>query len=253
MKLGGALAMASFLSTAAWCRRSSAFLPTATTRGSSARRIAAAHQLFSGSSGRSAVPTLQSNAVLRSSPAASASRLFSTAVAKEPAAVEEEEELPTNESDIDLLKLRHTSAHVMAMAVQQTFPEAQVTIGPWIDNGFYYDLEAQCAKGRGIVGIPRIGVDLHDGGGASSRHRRPSGDLGFSSWWDRGDCCGRRRMDCRGESRQSPCFCGPGRPSFAQRLVWTHEGGGECPNLMWRRLFAKSRPILTAISGGLGA
>lgn len=27
----------------------------------------------------------------------------------------------------------------MAMAVQQIFPEAQVTIGPWIDNGFYYD------------------------------------------------------------------------------------------------------------------
>lgn len=47
--------------------------------------------------------------------------------------------LPTNESDEELLKMRHTSAHVMAMAVQQTFPEAQVTIGPWIDNGFYYD------------------------------------------------------------------------------------------------------------------
>lgn len=47
--------------------------------------------------------------------------------------------LPTNDSDEDLLKIRHSSAHVMAMAVQQIFPEAQVTIGPWIDNGFYYD------------------------------------------------------------------------------------------------------------------
>ena len=46
--------------------------------------------------------------------------------------------LPTNEDD-ELLKIRHSSAHVMAMAVQQIFPEAQVTIGPWIDNGFYYD------------------------------------------------------------------------------------------------------------------
>jgi hypothetical protein len=54
-------------------------------------------------------------------------------------AKEEVEELPTNESDMDLLKLRHSSAHVMAMAVQQVFPEAQTTIGPWIDNGFYYD------------------------------------------------------------------------------------------------------------------
>jgi len=67
-------------------------------------------------------------------------RLFSAVVEKDATAAEEEEEdLPTNESDIDLLKLRHTSAHVMAMAVQETFPEAQVTIGPWIDNGFYYD------------------------------------------------------------------------------------------------------------------
>ena len=49
------------------------------------------------------------------------------------------EELPTNDNDNDLLKLRHSSAHVMAMAVQEVFPEAQVTIGPWIDNGFYYD------------------------------------------------------------------------------------------------------------------
>jgi threonyl-tRNA synthetase len=47
--------------------------------------------------------------------------------------------LPTNDNDPDLLKIRHSSAHVMAMAVQQIFPEAQVTIGPWIDNGFYYD------------------------------------------------------------------------------------------------------------------
>jgi len=48
-------------------------------------------------------------------------------------------ELPTNENDDELLRIRHSSAHVMAMAVQQIYPEAQVTIGPWIDNGFYYD------------------------------------------------------------------------------------------------------------------
>ena len=47
--------------------------------------------------------------------------------------------LPTNDNDEELLKIRHSSAHVMAMAVQQVYPEAQVTIGPWIDNGFYYD------------------------------------------------------------------------------------------------------------------
>lgn len=64
---------------------------------------------------------------------------FMSATADAPPKAEEIITLPTNEDDEDLLKLRHSSAHVMAMAVQQTFPEAQVTIGPWIDNGFYYD------------------------------------------------------------------------------------------------------------------
>lgn len=49
------------------------------------------------------------------------------------------DELPTNENDGELLRIRHSSGHVMAMAVQKLFPEAQTTIGPWIDNGFYYD------------------------------------------------------------------------------------------------------------------
>ena len=67
------------------------------------------------------------------------SRLLATVAPKEETKEEEAITLPTNESDEDLLKIRHSSAHVMAMAVQQIFPEAQVTIGPWIDNGFYYD------------------------------------------------------------------------------------------------------------------
>lgn len=35
--------------------------------------------------------------------------------------------------------IRHSTAHLMAYAVQELFPDAQVTIGPVIDNGFYYD------------------------------------------------------------------------------------------------------------------
>jgi len=35
--------------------------------------------------------------------------------------------------------LRHSSAHLLAHAVKELFPEAQVTIGPVIENGFYYD------------------------------------------------------------------------------------------------------------------
>ncbi len=35
--------------------------------------------------------------------------------------------------------LRHDAAHILAMAVQELFPGTQVTIGPVIENGFYYD------------------------------------------------------------------------------------------------------------------
>jgi threonyl-tRNA synthetase len=47
---------------------------------------------------------------------------------------------PTSKSE-PLKKIRHTASHVMAMAVQKLFPKAQVTIGPWIENGFYYDFD----------------------------------------------------------------------------------------------------------------
>ena len=40
-----------------------------------------------------------------------------------------------------LLRIRHTCAHILAMAVQTLFPETKVTIGPWTDTGFYYDFD----------------------------------------------------------------------------------------------------------------
>ena len=47
----------------------------------------------------------------------------------------------TSESDT-LKRIRHTTSHVLAMAVQKLFPKAQVTIGPWTENGFYYDFDS---------------------------------------------------------------------------------------------------------------
>lgn len=44
-------------------------------------------------------------------------------------------ELPTNDSNENLLRIRHSAAHIMAMAVQRLFPRVKVTIGPWIDSG----------------------------------------------------------------------------------------------------------------------
>jgi len=49
--------------------------------------------------------------------------------------------LPKTHESENLKKIRHTTSHVMAMAVQKLFPKAQVTIGPWIENGFYYDFD----------------------------------------------------------------------------------------------------------------
>jgi threonyl-tRNA synthetase len=43
--------------------------------------------------------------------------------------------------DDNLLKIRHSMSHVMAEAVLQMFPTAQIAIGPAIENGFYYDFD----------------------------------------------------------------------------------------------------------------
>lgn len=50
--------------------------------------------------------------------------------------------LPRTSESEQLKKIRHTTSHVMAMAVQKLFPKAQVTIGPWIETGFYYDFDS---------------------------------------------------------------------------------------------------------------
>jgi threonyl-tRNA synthetase len=42
---------------------------------------------------------------------------------------------------VDIAHLRHTAAHVLAYAVQDLFPDAKPTIGPAIENGFYYDFD----------------------------------------------------------------------------------------------------------------
>src|SRR3569832_2667405 len=48
-------------------------------------------------------------------------------------------EIVTDKHPDALDVLRHSTAHLLAQAVQRLYPGAQVTIGPVIDNGFYYD------------------------------------------------------------------------------------------------------------------
>ena len=53
--------------------------------------------------------------------------------------------LLTAKDDAILATIRHDAAHVMAEAVLELYPETQVTIGPSIENGFYYDFHREVA------------------------------------------------------------------------------------------------------------
>ncbi|MEE1225366.1 MAG: threonine--tRNA ligase [Clostridia bacterium] len=48
----------------------------------------------------------------------------------------------------ELQVLRHSAAHVMAQAVKRLYPDVKLTIGPAIDNGFYYDFDTETAFTR---------------------------------------------------------------------------------------------------------
>jgi len=50
--------------------------------------------------------------------------------------------------------LRHTASHVMAQAVQSLYPGAKITIGPAIENGFYYDFD--CPERFSVEDLPQI-------------------------------------------------------------------------------------------------
>jgi threonyl-tRNA synthetase len=52
-------------------------------------------------------------------------------------------EIITRESDAGVELLRHDAAHALAEAVKELWPDTQVTIGPAIENGFYYDFSRQ--------------------------------------------------------------------------------------------------------------
>jgi threonyl-tRNA synthetase len=63
-------------------------------------------------------------------------------------------EILTRDSPEALDVLRHDASHVMAQAVQELFPGVQVTIGPSIDDGFYYDFAR--AEPFSLDDLPRI-------------------------------------------------------------------------------------------------
>ena len=45
----------------------------------------------------------------------------------------------------------HTASHILAQAVKRLYPEAKLTIGPSVDNGFYYDIDSDIAFSPDIL------------------------------------------------------------------------------------------------------
>ncbi|MDC3023280.1 threonine--tRNA ligase [Pelagibacteraceae bacterium] len=100
---------------------------------------------------------------------------ISKSLAKESVAIKINNEikdisLPINgDSSVAILKrdseealelIRHDCAHVMAEAVQELFPGTQVTIGPAIENGFYYDFARD--EPFTVSDLPKIEKKMHD-------------------------------------------------------------------------------------------
>ena len=68
-------------------------------------------------------------------------------------------EIVTDKHPDALDVLRHSTAHLLAQAVQRLFPGAQVTIGPVIDNGFYYDFAYE--RPFTPEDLPAIEAEMH--------------------------------------------------------------------------------------------
>src|SRR5678815_1996120 len=74
-----------------------------------------------------------------------------------------------------LYRIRHSVAHVMAQAVLEMFPDGKITIGPPVENGFYYDFDlprnltpeglergGRDEYGNPLNEIPEISIYQHD-------------------------------------------------------------------------------------------
>jgi threonyl-tRNA synthetase len=86
-----------------------------------------------------------------------------------PAAETEVEPVAMSSAD-GLTVLRHSTAHVLAQAVQDVFPEAKLGIGPPIENGFYYDFDV--ARPFQPEDLERVESRMHEIATSGQRFRR---------------------------------------------------------------------------------
>ena len=68
-----------------------------------------------------------------------AGRTASSSIRRSSSSTTRRSRIVTDEDPDGLEVIRHSTAHLLAQAVKQLFPDAQVTIGPVIEDGFYYD------------------------------------------------------------------------------------------------------------------
>ncbi len=87
--------------------------------------------------------------------------------------------------------LRHSTAHVLAQAVQELFPEAKLGIGPPVENGFYYDFDVPQPFGpddlkkpsrRGCAQIVKQGQRFSRRVVSRRRGPRRAGEASRTSW-----------------------------------------------------------------------
>ena len=51
---------------------------------------------------------------------------------------------------------RHTASHILAQAVKRLYPEAKLTIGPAVENGFYYDIDSELPSRPRLSPLSRL-------------------------------------------------------------------------------------------------
>ena len=86
----------------------------------------------------------------------------------------------TDKSDDGLEIIRHSTAHLLAYAVKELFPDCQVTIGPVIDNGFYYDFSYK----RPFT--PEDLVAIEKKNGRAGEKRWVGHATNIAAWWGGG-------------------------------------------------------------------
>lgn len=69
-------------------------------------------------------------------------------------------EIITKTTDEGLEIIRHDAAHLFAQAIKELYPDTQITIGPAIENGFYYDIYPKTPLS--LDDLPAIEKHMHD-------------------------------------------------------------------------------------------